>query len=341
MKRIDLRSDTVTVACQEMRQAMAQAEVGDAVMGEDPTVKQLEQDLAAFFGFRHAAFVPSGTMSNQLLLRCQSEPGDAIMACPGNHIFCYESGAAAALAGLQLLPAPLVEGTPYAGIDAARLAALFPSEGEFYKPPVAIVALENTNMDGAGAIYPAEAIAELGEVCRQLGTKLHMDGARIWHALLDPLVREARWLGAACDSLSVCLSKGLGAPVGSMALINDGQAFLRLRRFQRMYGGFMRQAGHLAAAGLYALHHNLPKLPQTHVWASRFADFCRRQFPGAHVHYGGTNIVILEGTEAKNYKAILEREHNCLLSHLGADRIRAVFHIDVDGAALDRIVGSI
>jgi threonine aldolase len=202
-----------------MRQVMADAAVGDALMGEDPTVNELERKVAQFFGFAFGAFVPSGTMGNQLLLRCQSEPGDALIAPQQNHILRYEAGAAAALAGLQLIPAPLERDSTFV-IDAARLKDHCPLAAEFYRPPVTLVAIENTAMDAAGAVYPRTKIEELGAQCQKLGLNLHIDGARIWHAL-DPSSRSAEWIGQSSSSMSVCLSKGLGAPVGSIALIND------------------------------------------------------------------------------------------------------------------------
>lgn len=337
---LDLRSDTVTMAGDAMRQAMAHAVVGDSLMGEDPTVRELEQELCAYFGFRHATFVPSGTMSNQLLLRCQSEPGDAILAPASNHIFGFEAGACAALAGLQLVPAPVTEVGSHV-IEARAIGTYVPSAAEFFRPPLTLVATENTAMDAAGAPYPRGALESLGETCRMLGLKLHVDGARIWHAL-DPQASEARWLGQSVASLSVCLSKGLGAPVGSVALINDSVSHARLKRFQRMYGGCMRQAGHLAAAGLYAWRHNFSQLAGTHSMAATFAAFCRARFPEAKVHWGGTNIVLLEGSRAPVWKDIFASEHSCALSLLGPERLRAVFHIDIDAAAFaDRIGGMV
>ena len=339
---LDLRSDTLTQACPGMRQAMAEAKVGDALMGEDPSVIELEQTLAQHFGFRFAFFVPSGTMGNQVLLRCQSEPGQAILAPQNSHIFHYESGAVAALAGLQLVAAPLLDGSRYI-IDPQSLAQLLPNPAEFFRPPVQLVAVENTCMEAAGAIYPQAQLERLGETCARLGLRLHIDGARIWHALGDrpdgSMAERPTWLGQCAASLSVCLSKGLGAPVGSVSLLNDPEGAQRFKRFQRMYGGCMRQAGHMAAAALYAFEHNRQRLLETHVLAEAFAHFCRGRWPNFQVRYGGTNIVILEGNDASTLQSEISRDYGLSLSLLSPHRLRAVFHLDNDPALLRATLG--
>lgn len=330
LELVDLRSDTVTQADGLMRQAMAQAAVGDSMMGEDPAVAELEARMCAFFGFRFAAFVPSGTMSNQLALRALSEPGDALLAPPENHIVQFESGALAALAGLQLIAADCDSASPHIILESS-LAARVTSTREFYRPPLRIVAIENTSLATAGTIYDRQRIADLSAVCRGFGLKLHMDGARIWHAL-DFAESDATWIGSLCDSLSVCFSKGLGAPVGSIALLHSAEEYARLKRFQKMYGGCMRQAGHLAAAALHAFQFHRVRLEETHSLARSFAEFCGTQ-PGVEaVSYGGTNIVFLHTKGVNDSDLLVQRfksEFGIVLSKYRPRVVRAVFHIDV------------
>lgn len=334
MHFLDLRSDTVTQADTGMRQAMADAPVGDAMFGEDPSVRELESTIAAFFGFRFAVFVPSGTMSNQLLLRALSEPGDAVACSDRNHIVQYESGALATVCGLQVIAAPLKDDLL---IDGPELASLRTKEHEYYRPPLRLVAIENTHMSLGGRVYPSEELTELAAQCRGADLKLHVDGARVWHALERGCV-NASWLGSSLDSLSVCLSKGLGAPVGSCALVHDDQTHRRLKRFQKMLGGCMRQAGHMAAAALYAFEHNRDRLLETHEVAQQCVSLFQRAYPGLRAEWGGTNILLLHCEDAlKVFRHFADR-YNIRLSVLGPRLARAVFHIDVPAAELmDRL----
>jgi threonine aldolase len=337
---IDLRSDTVTQADVSMRRAMADARVGDSMMGEDPTVTELESRMCAFFGFSYAAFIPSGTMSNQLALRALSEPGDAILAPAENHIVQFESGALAALAGLQLIAAECDPASPHV-IAEQSVKARITAQSEFYRPPLKLVAIENTSLAAAGSIYDRRRMKSLKEICRSSGLKLHIDGARIWHAL-DGTEQNAHWLGSSSDSLSVCFSKGLGAPVGSMALLHHQEEFGRLKRFQKMYGGCMRQAGHLAAAAIHAFDFNRPRLLETHAVASYFGDFCKLQSGIRSIEYGGTNIVFLHTDSTDQTDEIVQRfksRYSILLSKFRPNVVRAVLHIDVNSAALKERLG--
>jgi threonine aldolase len=337
---IDLRSDTVTQADVSMRQAMADARVGDSMMGEDPTVTELESRMCSFFGFSYAAFMPSGTMSNQLALRALSEPGDAILAPAENHIVQFESGALAALAGLQLISAECDAASPHV-IAEHSIKGRLTAQSEFYRPPLKLVAIENTSLATAGSVYDRQRMKSLKEICHSSGLKLHIDGARIWHAL-DGAEQNAHWLGSCSDSLSVCFSKGLGAPVGSIALLHKQDEFHRLKRFQKMYGGCMRQAGHLAAAALHAFDFNRPRLLETHAVASYFGELCKSQ-SGAHsIEYGGTNIVFAHTSGSDETDEIVQRfknRHGILLSKFRSNVVRAVFHIDVNSAALKERLG--
>lgn len=326
----DLRSDTVTQADTGMRQAMADAPVGDAMFGEDPSVLELESAISGFFGFRHAVFVPSGTMSNQLLLRALSEPGDAVACSDRNHIVQYESGALAAICGLQVVAAPVKDDLL---VDGPAVAALRTKDYEYYRPPLRIVAIENTHMGLGGRVYPPEEIVELAAQCRSAGLRLHMDGARVWHAL-EPGCADATWLGASLDSLSVCLSKGLGAPVGSCALVHDDHLQKRLKRFQKMFGGCMRQAGHMAAAAMYAFEHNRERLLETHAVAQQCVSLFERACPGLRAEWGGTNILLLHCDDALKVFRLFADRWGVRLSVLGGRLARAVFHIDLPAAAL-------
>ncbi len=334
MKTIDLRSDTVTQADEGMREAMASARVGDSMFGEDPSVLELEARVANTFGFEHAVFVPTGTLSNQLLLRTFTEPGEAIVAQTSNHIVQYESGALSALTGLQQLPAPLSDSVH---IDERALGELKTTEQEFYKPPVTLVAIENTHMGEGGRIYERTRLEALSERCRELELNLHIDGARIWHAM-NTSQNSANWLGSCVDSLSVCLSKGLGAPVGSCALFHGSSRLHRFKRFQKMFGGCTRQAGHMAAAASYALENNLSRLHETHTLAESFVNAFRKTHPDVSVSSAGTNIVLFTCANALAFAGEMSEQFGIKLSVLSPTVARAVFHIDVLGSdLLDRL----
>ncbi|MGF1521048.1 MAG: low-specificity L-threonine aldolase [Leptolyngbyaceae cyanobacterium] len=261
---IDLRSDTVTQPTPAMRQAIAQAVVGDDVLGDDPTVNELEETVAALLGKEAAVYMPSGTMTNQVALRTQTEPGDEIVLESQAHIYYYEAGAPAALAGVMCR---LVEGDR--GIfTAADLQAVLRPEDEHF-PRTQLVCLENTHNRGGGRIFPLATIQEIAQLCQAQGLKLHLDGARFWNACVATGIPEAEY-AAPFDTVSVCFSKGLGAPVGS-ALVGPTELMQRARRFRKMFGGAMRQAGILAAGALYAVQHHRDRLAEDHANAQRLA----------------------------------------------------------------------
>lgn len=328
LRKIDLRSDTVTQADPGMRAAMADAKVGDSMFNEDPSVRALEERLSQLFGFPYAVFVPTGTMSNQLLLRSQTEPGDAVVADLSNHIVQYESGALAALCGLQLLPAELQE-AGFPQIDVGCLKMLMSTDREFYRPRTRVVAIEDTHMGKAGRIYGWNQLLELSSECRRMGLRLHCDGARIWHSLVSDSNYQVERIGSLLDSLSVCLSKGLGAPMGSCALFHEESMLLRFKRFQKMFGGCMRQLGHMAAAAEYALCNNLGKLSQTHERARTFADQIACVDTQLKVDWGGTNIVFLHHPDAFAFAQRMLDNYGIGLSVLSPNLARAVFHIDI------------
>ncbi|MBE7380890.1 MAG: aminotransferase class I/II-fold pyridoxal phosphate-dependent enzyme [Leptolyngbya sp. SIO1E4] len=261
---IDLRSDTVTQPTPDMRQAIAEAIVGDDVLGDDPTVKELEATVAALLGKEAAVYMPSGTMTNQVALRAHTEPGDEIILESQAHIYYYEGGGPAALSGVMCR---LVNGQ-HGIFNAADLQQVLRPVDEHF-PRTKLVCLENTHNRGGGRIFPLETIQEIAQVCQTQGLQLHLDGARLWNACIATGISEADY-AAAFDTVSVCFSKGLGAPVGS-ALVGSKDLIQRARRFRKMFGGAMRQAGMMAAGALYAVQHHRDRLADDHANAQRLA----------------------------------------------------------------------
>ena len=284
---IDLRSDTITQPTPAMREAMASAEVGDDVFDEDPTVARLEARVAEMLGKEAAAFTPSGTMANQLALRAHTEPGDEILIDGNAHIYYYEAGGPAALAGVMCRCLPGVRGIFTVG-DVE--AALRPADLHF--SPTKLVCVENTHTRGGGSVWPMERIRKIEEVSRQHGMRLHLDGARLWNASVATGIPE-RDYAAHFDSVSVCFSKGLGAPIGS-ALCGSRELIQRARRFRKMFGGGMRQAGIIAAGALHALDHHRIRLEEDHANARTLATGLNK-VPGLAVDPASvqTNIVLI------------------------------------------------
>ncbi len=326
MKPIDLRSDTVTKPSAAMREAMAQAEVGDDVYGEDPTVNRLQSLAAELLGKEAALFVPSGTMANQIALRALAEPGDAAIAARDAHMVLYESGGAAALAGVQL-----VEIGANGVFDASELrAAVYPADDHF--PRTSALLVENTHNRSGGRVFPFAALQGVAEAARALGLRMHMDGARLWNAVAATGIAAARW-AEPFDTVSFCLSKGLGAPVGS--LVAGSRALVtRAHRFRKQQGGGMRQAGILAAAGIFALEHNTKRLADDHAHARRLAAGLA-EIPGVVVPaQPETNIVIFQRANAAAWSAAL-RARGVLVNPVARDALRAVTHLDVGAAEID------
>jgi len=326
---IDLRSDTVTQPTAGMRAAIAEAQVGDDLYGEDPTVQALQEQVAALLGKEAALFVPSGTMANQLALRLHTRPGDDVLASDGAHIKWYEAGAAAALAGLQLVT---VGRADQAGLfDAAELRAVYqPRRSDHASPPMTLLCLENTHNRGGGRVWPQAQLAAVCAEARRLGLRLHLDGARLWNAAVF-LQTSPRDLAAPFDTVSVCLSKGLGAPAGS--LLCGGRAEIdQARRYRRMYGGSMRQAGILAAAGVYALTRHYERLHIDHDNARLIANHLRG-LPGVRVVSPvETNIVLfdlVDGAPDADFVVRALAQRGVLGSAFGPRRVRLVTHLDV------------
>ena len=319
---IDLRSDTVTQPTAAMRRAMAEAPVGDDVLGEDPTVNELERLTAEILGKEAAMLSPSGTMANQLAVRLHTQAGDEAIMEASSHILGHEAGAAAAISGVTIRTI-----TGRGGIfSAADLAAALRG-ADVHLPPTALVCVENTHNEGGGTVWPPATLAELSAFVHNRKLKLHMDGARLWNAAVASGVPE-RQFAEHCDSVSVCFSKGLGAPIGS-ALAGKAGFIARGRRFRKMLGGGMRQAGIIAAGALHALQHHRDRLAEDHANASALA-FGLAKIPGIEIDAPAikTNIVRFRtpGVDAAAVVAALAKR-GVLLFDTGADSYRAVTHL--------------
>lgn len=336
MKIVDLRSDTITKPTPGMRAAMATAEVGDDVLGDDPTVQALEAKVAALFGVEASLFVVSGTMGNQVSLHTHARPGDEIICDEDAHIDWYEVGAPAALSGLQVRPIPAPNGIP----DPDRIRAAIRPEN-IHHPVTSIIAVENTHNRAGGTVVPLPIMREVAEIAHEHGAVCHLDGARIWNAHAATGIALSEWVKG-YDSVSVCLSKGLGAPVGSM-ILGTREFIARARRSRKRFGGGLRQAGILAAAGIYAIDDQLPKLKDDHRRARRLAEAVEN-LPGIKVipDPPPTNIVVIDLAGSRHNPATVLKtleSRGVRMLGFGASRIRAVTHRDVDDEDIEIAVG--
>ena len=331
---IDLRSDTVTRPGAQMRAAMADAEVGDDVFGEDPTVNRLQDRVAELLAKEAALYVPSGSMANQIAIKIHTDHGDEVHVGRDAHSWLFESGAAGAICGVQpcLLPGD-------GRFTAADVRAAFKPDNHHHAP-TRLVAIENTHNMGGGLIWAPLAVTEVLAVAAELGIATHLDGARLWN-VSAATGTDIATLAAGFDTVSVCLSKGLGAPVGSL-LCGSRDLVHRAHRVRKMLGGGMRQAGILAAAGLYAIAHNRARLGEDHAnaafMAAALADLDHVNVDLTRVD---TNIIMVDLDEAVGSAPELElaaRERGVLCVALGPRRLRLVTHLDVDRPACARAV---
>jgi threonine aldolase len=330
---IDLRSDTVTRPTPAMRAAIAAAEVGDDVFNEDPTVRRLEERVAAVLGKEAALFVPSGTMSNQVAIKAHTQPGDELLCDVNCHIYNYEAGGAAALSGVTTRT---VEGD-YGVMDLSQLEdKVRPVNDHLVR--TRLVCLENTHNRGGGRIYPIEKVQAIGEWARKNGLIMHLDGARLWNAIVATGIPAREW-ARHFDTVSVCFSKGLGAPIGS-AVCGPRDFITRARRVRKLFGGGMRQAGVAAAGALFALENHVERLADDHrnaqVIAQAVADTPGLQLDPLEVE---TNLVFFRvarelGT-AKDVAAAL-RARGVLVGPTAPQTIRACTHLDVSAAQAER-----
>jgi threonine aldolase len=321
---INLVSDTVTKPTQEMLQAMFQAKVGDDVYKQDPTINALEEKVATMFGMEAALFFPSGTMANQTAIKLHTNPGEQIICDKWSHIYHYEGGGASFNSGVSC---NLVDGNR--GMITASLVKNAINDPEFYHAPLtSLVSIENTTNKGGGACYEIEPLKEIKQVCSQNNLKYHLDGARLWNALVAKK-QSPRQFGELFDTISVCLSKGLGAPVGSV-LVSNAATIHRALRVRKIFGGGMRQAGYLAAAGIYALDHHIERLADDHRRAKEIAAVLEKLPWIASVEPVETNILIFSIQNYLDEKLITEKlkQKGISISAMGHGKLRIVTHLD-------------
>lgn len=330
---INLMSDTVTKPGPAMLEAMFAAEVGDDVFGEDPTVNELEGKMAKLFGKEAALFCPSGTMTNQIAIRVHTQPLDEVICDEYSHIYQYETGGYASNSGVAINLIKGTNGKVTAGQVKAAIKPVFD-----WLPISKLVVLENTCNKGGGSFYTLDEIRPIREVCREHGLLLHLDGARLFNALVET-EEPTKAVGELFDSISICLSKGLGAPVGSL-LIGDTEFIRQARRMRKVMGGGMRQAGYLAAAGLYAIENNIDRLKFDNERARRLGAVLEGLDFVETVRPVRTNIVIFDLKQpfsAESFLATLEAK-DILAVPFGPQTVRFVTHLDVTEAMIDRTI---
>ena len=332
---VDLRSDTLTKPTPGMREAMMNAVVGDDVFGEDPTINALQEKAAALLGHEAALFTTSGTMANQLSIKVLTRAGDEVVVEGGAHPFMYESAAASVISSVQLRPVPGTRGI----LQPEQIEEVIRPDDPHH-PPTRAVCLENTHNRGGGTIYPLETIAAIRDLAQRRGLLMHLDGARLFNACRATGLAPSEY-ARHFDTISFCLSKGLGAPVGSL-LVSDRDRIKEARRWRKVMGGGMRQAGILAAAGLYALDHNVDRLAEDHDHAAVLARGLS-QIEGLEINPTDveTNIVVFR--VASPHKTVTQllsglEDRGVRMLQFGPDLIRAVTHLDVDRAGIDRAV---
>ena len=322
MLTIDLRSDTLTQPTAGMKEAMFAAPVGDDVFGEDPTVNALETKIAALFGMEAALFCPSGTMTNQIAIRLHTGPQKEVICHQYSHIYLYEGGGimANSMASVKLLTGDLGK------ITASQVAESI-NPDDVHAPETTLVSLENTMNKGGGSIYTLDEVRPIQALCQEKGLKLHLDGARLFNALVETGESPADW-GAQFDTISICLSKGLGCPIGSV-LLGTKVDIKRAKKVRKVFGGGMRQAGFLAAAGIYALDHQVERLKEDHHRARVLGQFLVQAPHVAEVLPVATNIVIarLEGISPETYLQQLAAK-SIKGVKFGKDLVRFVTHLD-------------
>jgi len=332
---IDLRSDTVTEPCDKMRQAMATAQVGDDVLGADPTVKQLEEATAYLLGKEAAVYMPSGTMTNQVAIRLHTTPGDEMIIEENSHTYYYESGAPAALSGVMC---KLIKGDRGLFTEDQLKEALRPANIHF--PPTKLLVLENTHNRGGGTVWPIDQLESVTKTAHDAGLKTHLDGARLFNATAATGIAEKEY-AKHFDTISVCFSKGLGAPVGS-ALAGSAEMIDRARRIRKMFGGGMRQSGIIAAGALFALQNNRPKLKTDHENAKLLAEGLNG-IKGIDIDPTTveTNILFFNTTAPANQLTEKMNQKEILMLALGENSIRAVTHLMVTKEMIEEAIETI
>ena len=334
---IDFRSDTVTRPSTAMLDAMMHAKVGDDVFEEDPTINELEEKVAAMFEMEAAIFCPSGTMTNQIAIKCHTQPGDEIICDKLSHIYQYEGGGIAFNAGCSV---KLVDGN-YGKINAQQVEASVNNKNDVHKPISKLVSLENTSNRGGGSCYDFEDIKQIKKVCTANDLALHLDGARLFNAIVAKN-ESPKDYGKIFDSISICLSKALGAPVGSV-LIGTQHFIKKTRRIRKVFGGGMRQAGYLAAACIYALDNNVNRLSEDHYHAQHLVDVLKQKDFVGEMLPVETNIIIFE-VKGKYTPAQLQielKKHNILAIAISQNQIRLVTHLDITNEMIEQTINVI
>ncbi len=329
----DLRSDTFTKPTAAMLDAMFKAPVGDDVFGEDPSVNELEAKAAALFGMEAALFCASGTMTNQIAIKCHTQPGDEVICDKSSHVYIYEGGGIAFNSGSQV---KAIDG------NRGRITADQVTESinpdDPHRARTSLVSLENTANRGGGACYNFTDLESIRDVCSKYNLGFHLDGARIWNALVAKKETPIQY-GQLFDSISICLSKGLGAPIGSLLL--GKQPFIKqARRFRKVFGGGMRQAGYLAAAGIYALDHHIERLEEDHRHVSQIAEALKKKDFVGNILGPETNILIFEVCNSYTPVSFCNklRQHKILCMPISATQVRMVTHLDISAEMVSNLI---
>lgn len=333
---IDLRSDTVTRPTSEMREFMHSTAVGDDVFGEDPAINALENMAAGMFGMENALFCPSGTMTNQIAIKCHTQPGDEVICDELSHVYQYEGGGIAFNSGASV---KLLQGDR-GRIKAADVRSAIQPD-DVHRPVSRLVVLENTANRGGGSCYAWDDILEIRKLCTEKELALHLDGARLFNALVAKGQTPLDF-GRTFDSISICLSKGLGAPVGSL-LLGNRDFIKKARRFRKIFGGGMRQAGSLAAAGTYALQHHVSRLSKDHEHAQAIETAFQEKSFIKSILPVETNIVIAECDERFDLTHYMNnmKEDGILFFAISPNRFRMVTHLDIDEKMMDKLIETI
>jgi len=321
---IDFRSDTVTKPTPAMLEIMMNAKVGDDVFGEDPSINELEDLSANMFGMEAAIFCPSGTMTNQIAIKCHTQPGDEVICDESAHVYQYEAGGIAFNSGASV---KLLTGDR-GRINAQQVKAAINSDDN-HKARTSLVCIENTSNRGGGSCYAFEEIKKIEKVCRENNLKFHLDGARLFNALVEKNEAPKQY-GEVFDSISICLSKGLGCPVGSI-LMGKKDLIKKARRIRKVFGGGMRQGGFLAAAGIYALQNNVDRLEEDHQHAKQIAEALEKNKFVKMILPVETNIIIFELNDSITAPALVGKmkEKNILGYAISPNRVRLVVHLDI------------
>jgi threonine aldolase len=333
---IDLRSDTFTKPTPEMLQHMFDAQVGDDVFGEDPSVNELEKLCTTIFGMEAALYCPTGTMTNQIAIKCHTQPGDEIICEKLSHVYIYEGGGIAFNSGCQV---KAIEGSRGMITDADVLENINPDD--VHKARTSLVCLENTANRGGGSCYDFEEIVKIKKVCTEHNLKLHLDGARLFNAMVAKKENPLQY-GQVFDSISICLSKGLGTPIGSV-LLSKADFIAKARRVRKVFGGGMRQAGYMAAAGVYALHNNVHRLKEDHTNAKKIAEeLLKKDFVGKMMPVE-TNIVIFEVLGDGAAKSFCEhmKHYDILCLPISNTQVRMVTHLGVTNEMVEILIENI